>query len=172
MRLKVFAAVAAMAALGVAVAWAQEPRRERRGGGIARLQADIGLTDQQVAQIQKIVGQERKAAIRRGADMRIARMELQELMSAPTLDEAAISAKVKALGDLQAAAFKARTETRLQVRRLVTAEQFQKMQEHRRAMGARRMQRGPGRMGPGRMAPGGPPDGPGGGEELPAVDPS
>jgi Spy/CpxP family protein refolding chaperone len=172
MRLKVFAAVATMAALGVAMAWAQEPRRERPRGGIAQLQADIGLTDQQVSQIRKVVGQERKAAIRRNADMRVARMELQELMSAPTLDEAAISAKVKALGELQAAAFKARTESRLSIRRLVSADQFQKMQGHRRAMRARGERRGPGRMGPGRRGPGAAPAGPDGGEELPAVDPS
>ena len=145
MRFKVFAAIAAVAALGGALVWAQEPRRERRAN-LAAIQADIGLSDQQVAEIRRIHLQERKAAIRRNADLRIARMELDELMSAATLDEAAIAARVKTLGELQAASLKARTESRLAIRRLVTAEQYQKMQQERhravRARRARPMRRG------------------------------
>lgn len=169
MRVKVFAALAVVTALGVAATWAQEPRRPRRAG-LEAARADIGLTDEQVAQIRKIHQQEQKAAIRRDADMRLARVELDELLSAATLDEAAIAARVKALGELQAAAFKARTETRLAVRRLVTAEQYQKMQQHRReAVRAHRARRAPGRMGPGGPGPG---TGPEGGEEMDEVDPS
>ena len=144
MRVKMFGAiaavatVAALAALTAADLKAQEPRRARRGG-LEALQGDIGLTDAQVAEIRRIHTEARKAGIRRNADLRIARMELHELLGAATVDEARIAARVKAISDLQAAAFKERTESQLAVRRLVTAEQFEKMQQVKRgAVRARR----------------------------------
>jgi Spy/CpxP family protein refolding chaperone len=165
MQVKLFAAAGAgvaLLAVGTAVVAAQEPRRGPRAD-FAAIRADIGLTDQQVSEIRKLHQQERKVAIRRNADLRVARMELDELLGAATLDEAAVAAKVKAIGELQAAAFKARTESRLAIRRLVTAEQYQKMQQVRhRAVRARQAR--PGRRGmPGEMAP--PPGPPGGGDD-------
>ena len=176
MRVKMFgaigaiASVAALAALTAADLKAQEPRRARRTG-MAEVQTEIGLTDQQVAEIRRIHTEGRKAAIRRNADLRIARMELEELLSAATLDEAKIAARVKAIGELQSAAFKERTDSRLAVRRLVTAEQYQKMQQVKRdvvrAHRARPMRRPMG----GERGEGGP-GGPGDGEDLAEVDPS
>ena len=173
MRVKMFGAIGAIATVAALAAFtagdlgAQEPRRAHRGGLVA-LQSDLGLTDQQVAEIRRIHTEARKAGIRRNADLRIARMELQELLGAATLDEAKIAARVKAVSDLQAAAFKERTDGQLAVRRLVTAEQFQKMQQvRRRAVHARRerpMRRS--------MAPEGAPAGPDRGEDLAEVDPS
>jgi Spy/CpxP family protein refolding chaperone len=170
MRVKVFAALAALA-LGGSALLAQEPRQARRVDRAA-LQADLGLSDEQMTQIRKIRLEERKAAIRRNADMRLARLELEELMSAATLDEAAIAARVKALGELQAATFKARSESRLAVRRLVTAEQYQKMQQLKRgavrAHRARPMRR-PMRHEGGAAGPG---PGDGEGDGLAEADPS
>jgi hypothetical protein len=54
-------------------------------------------------------------------------MELDELLDAASVDEKAVAAKVKALADLQAAALKARVDHRLAVRKMVTAEQLEKM---------------------------------------------
>jgi len=173
MRVKMFgvvgavATVAALAALTAADLKAQEPRRARRAGLVA-LQSDIGLTDQQVAEIRRIHTEARKAGIRRNADLRIARMELHELLGAATVDEARIAARVKAISDLQAAAFKERTESQLAVRRLVTAEQYQKMQQAKR--GAVRARRARPMRRP--MAPEGAPGGPDAGEDLAEVDPS
>jgi Spy/CpxP family protein refolding chaperone len=148
MRIKIFAAVAAVATLAVLIGAelsAQEPRRERRPGLVA-LQEEIGLSDAQMADLRRIHTEGRKAAIRRNADLRIARMELDELLGAATVDEAKIAARVKAIGELQSAAFKERTETRLAVRRLVTAEQYQKMQQLKRGAMRARLAR-PGRRG-------------------------
>jgi Spy/CpxP family protein refolding chaperone len=160
------ATVAALAALTVADLKAQEPRRARRAG-LEAFQSEIGLTDQQAAEIRRIHNEARKAAIRRHADLRIARIELHELLAAATVDEARIAARVKAISDLQAAAFKERTETQLAIRRLVTAEQYQKMQQVKRgavrARRARPMRRS--------MAPEGP-GGPDAGEDRAEVDPS
>lgn len=165
MRVKMLAvagAVAATTALTGAVLMAQEPRGSR-GADRAALRAEIGLSDEQAAQIREIHTGARKAAIARNADLRIARMELSELMRAATLDEAAIAARVARIGELQATALKARTESMLAVRRLVSAEQFEKMQQarrhERRARPARR-ERGP---------RGGSSDG---GEQLSPLDPA
>jgi len=144
MRVKMFGAIGAVATVAVLAVLtasdlkAQEPRRARRAG-LESLQSQIGLNDQQLAEIRRIHTEARKAAIRRHADLRIARMELHELLSAATVDEAKVAARVKAISDLQAAAFKERTESQLAVRRLVTAEQYQKMQQVKHgAMRARR----------------------------------
>jgi Spy/CpxP family protein refolding chaperone len=173
MRIKMFGAIGAIGAAAVLAALmavdltAQEPRRERRAG-LEALQSDIGLTDAQVAEIRRIHSEGRKAAIRRNAEMRIARMELGELLGAATVDEAKVAARVKAISELQSAAFKERTEGQLAIRRLVTAEQYQKMQQVRhRAVRAHRER-------PMRRPMGGEggPAGRGDGEGLAEVDPS
>ena len=119
MRIDVLAAAAALLALGGTGLVADEKRGTRR----ARLEAaraEIGLTDEQVSEIRRIHRETRKAAIKRNAELRIARMELDELMAAPTLDEAKIAARVKAIADLQAAALQERTNSKLAVRKLGT----------------------------------------------------
>jgi Spy/CpxP family protein refolding chaperone len=159
MRIDVLAAAAALLALGGTGLVADEKRGTRR----ARLEAaraEIGLTDEQVSEIRRIHRETRKAAIKRNAELRIARMELDELMAAPTLDEAKIAARVKAIADLQAAALQERTNSKLAVRKLVTPEQFQKMQQLRhRRFGERRMR-------PARRSLQRAPEGGGGGEAF------
>jgi Spy/CpxP family protein refolding chaperone len=102
----------------------------------------------------------RKQAIRHRADVAIARLELEELMDAKTVDEKAVAAKVKAISDLEAAALKARTDERLAMRRLLTPEQQEKLTQLAprgwRGRGAR-----PGRAWRNRQpVPGGPAAGP------------
>ena len=114
--------------------------------------------------MHKLHSAERKAAIRRHADTAIARMELDEALSAPTVDEKLVAAKVKALADLQAASVQARADRRLAVRKLLTPEQEAKMSQLMRDRRAgRAAHRGARRQGPGRrghMGPGGGPGGP------------
>lgn len=171
MRFKVFAAAAALLALAGAGLVADEQRVEQQETRRARREAaraEIGLTDEQVSEIRRIHSEARKAAIKRNADLRVARMELDELMAAPTLDESKIAARVKAITELQAAALKERTDSKLAVRKLVTPEQFQKMQQLRRhRFGERRMR--PARRSPQRAPEGG---GGFGGDELSFAEPS
>ena len=107
----------------------------------AAIQAEIGLSDDQAAAIRKARSDARRAEIQRRADMQVARMDLHELLSAPTLDEAAIGAKVKTLAELESAAAKARAESQVALRRLVTPEQYQKMQQVRMRFGVDRAPR-------------------------------
>jgi len=103
-------------------------RGGRRGFDPARMQAELGLSDDQVAQLQKMRADGRSQAIRRHADLRIAQGELNDLLRAPAIDEQAINAKVKQVTDLQAAATRERIDQRLAFRRVLTPEQAEKMQ--------------------------------------------
>lgn len=104
------------------------PGRGGRGFDVARMQTELGLSDDQVAQLQKMKSDGRSQSIRRHADLRIAEGELQDLLKAPAVDEKAISVKVKQVTDIQAANTQARVAQRLALRRVLTPEQLEKMQ--------------------------------------------
>src|SRR5512134_350626 len=123
MRVQLMAAVAVVAVAGSVVAQAARGRRAPRRPDPAALRAELGLSDEQAAQMEKIGADGRKLAIRQRADLAIARIELEELMNAPVVDQKAIDARVKAVADLQAAQLKARTDQRLALRRILTPEQ-------------------------------------------------
>jgi Spy/CpxP family protein refolding chaperone len=108
----------------------------------AEMKQELGLSDAQVTQIRKLHLDQRKAAIKRRADAQLARIELQELMQAPTVDEKAVALRVKEISDIQAANIKARVDTMLAMKKILTPEQQEKMKQLHRG----RMQ-GPG-MGP------------------------
>lgn len=164
MRVKLTMAMGLLAVAGtLAVATAQErPRRQGRPG-FASLEKELGLSADQAAGLRKLRAEGRKQAIRQRADLAIARLELQELMDATTLDEKAVAAKVKAVSDLQAAALLARTNQRLAMRRLLTPEQQEKMKQLTPRQGRPGRQGCMGRPGrAGRPGPGTAPPGPGG----------
>jgi Spy/CpxP family protein refolding chaperone len=141
------------------------------------MKREAGLTDEQASQLQAIWRTERKQAVRRRADLRVARMELDDLLDAPKVDEKAVQAKVKELADLQGAALRARIDNRLALRRIVSAEQHDKLRalmqrrlRDRAPMGPGGRRGGPGPGRPGGPGPGGRPDRPGGGGDGEAGD--
>jgi Spy/CpxP family protein refolding chaperone len=128
MRIRALTVLGLLATAGpVVTAGAQERGAAR--AGVARLEADLGLSAEQAAQMRSLRAEARKQAIRHRADLAIARLELEELMDAATVDEKAVGAKVKAISDLEAAALKSRTDERLAIRRLLTPEQQQKLKQ-------------------------------------------
>jgi Spy/CpxP family protein refolding chaperone len=141
MRFQVLTVVGALAVAGTAavVAAQERPRREGRHDRAA-IQAELGLSAEQAAQLNKLRSEGRKQAIRQHADLAIARVELAELMDGPTVDEKAVAAKVKAISDLQGAALKSRTDERLAMRRILSPEQQEKMKQ---LMQRNRRERGP-----------------------------
>lgn len=104
-----------------------------------RMQQELGLSDAQVADLEKLMSAQRKAAIRQRAEQQIARMELEELMRADTLDEKAVDAKIRQVTELQASAFRARIDERVAMRKVLTPEQFKKWQQMRGPFGERAM---------------------------------
>jgi Spy/CpxP family protein refolding chaperone len=169
MRVRLWAVTGALVVAGaVAAVGAQEPAPGRRGERMGRLdsatlQADLGLSAEQAAQLTKLRDEGRKQAIRQRADLAIARIELEEAMDAPTVDEKVVAARVKAVSDLSASALQARTNHRLAMRRLLTPEQQEKMKQLMRQGRTERAGARPGRRSgrPGWHGPR-PPAGPGG----------
>jgi Spy/CpxP family protein refolding chaperone len=158
------AALAVLALAGSVVAVMAQEARQARLPDPAALRAELGLSDEQAAEVRKLWADGRKQAIRQRADLAIARLELEELVNAPVVDRKAIDAKVKAVADLQAAQLVARTGQRLAMRRILTPEQQAKMKQLGRE---RRAERGPRparawRGRPGRPGDPLPPPGPGG----------
>ena len=169
MRVKMLAVAGALVVAGaVAVVAAQEPGPGRRAGRMGRpdpaaIQAELGLSADQAAQLKKIRDDGRKQAIRQRADLAIARIELEEAMDAPSVDDKLVAARVKAVSDLQASSLQSRTNQRLAMRRLLTPEQQEKMKQlmrqGRMERAGARQQRRSGRPGSPGMRP---PVGPGG----------
>jgi Spy/CpxP family protein refolding chaperone len=148
-------ALGVLAAGGAALAALPDPDPAAAGPDLERIQQQIGLNDAQLGQLKKVWRDERKGNIKRRADMAIARMEMEELLDAPTVDEKALNAKVKELSDLQASALRARVDSRLALRKVVNPEQQQKLRRlmreqrwHRQDGQRPRGERGPGRGGP------------------------
>jgi Spy/CpxP family protein refolding chaperone len=141
------AVVAGSAVLMAAGAMAQSEGGPGPRGGrafdVARMRSELGLSDDQVAQLTKMRSEDRAKSIRRRADLRIAQGELSDLIRAAAIDETAVNAKLKQVTDLQAAATRARVEHALALRRILSPEQVEKMQalRHERS-GERRRQRG------------------------------
>ena len=116
----------------------------------------LGFTPEQAAKIQAQENTFAKTRIRNHADLRVKRMELDELVNAEKPDRAAIDKKLREIQEIQFSGEKGAIDHRLAMREMITAEQRQKMQEMYREfrMGPQRGPGGPG--GPGRR-PGGPP---------------
>lgn len=170
MRKQLLAVLGIVAGTGVAMAALPDgegPDPARRGPGGRDIRSELGLSDSQHAQLKKLRMDGRKAAIRRRADLQIARLELGEMLDAAAPDERAIAAKVKEVSELQAAALRARVDARLAVAKLLTPEQREQL-KHLRGPGWRR-EHGPAGMRPGRgtrARPGRGAQGPGPEEEL------
>jgi Spy/CpxP family protein refolding chaperone len=125
--LVVGAAVALTAVALAAPAGSASGSGRRAGPAFGRWQREVGLSADQVVQLRKMWSDERKAAIRRRADIAIARIDLEEALQAPTVDEKAEAAREKVLSDLQAAVLHARVERRLALRRMLSPEQQQRL---------------------------------------------
>jgi len=128
-RLAVAGVLMVAGAVGIVAAQEMGPGRRQGRPDPAAIQAELGLTAEQATQLKKLWVDGRKQAIRQHADLAIARIELEELMDAPSVDEKAVAARVKATSDLQASSLKARTDQRLAMRRLLTPEQQEKMKQ-------------------------------------------
>src|SRR5262245_4660765 len=81
--------------------------------GVERLKQELGLSDAQVEQLHGLRAEQRKAAVQRRGQIQVARLELRELLEAQSVDEGAVRAKAKQLGDLQASAARAHAEAGL-----------------------------------------------------------
>lgn len=101
-------------------------RRGRHGEGFRRMARRLELTDEQVTAIKDVLRQARKKAIGLRAKARVARIELAELVSEPTVDRAKVDAKVEEITKIRGDRLQERTRTALAVRAVLTPEQVAK----------------------------------------------
>jgi len=101
----------------------------QRPSQLARiLQEELGLSDEQARQLRQLFSQMMKTRLTQQADLRIAELELQELLEADLVDMGQVEAKVKAIEGL-------RTQIRLnlikadeQAKGVLSPEQRRKLQ--------------------------------------------
>ena len=107
---------------------AHEGRRGSRGRGdtVKRIAEKLELTDEQVAKIKSILTEARKKSIGLRADVRVAGIELREMVSGETVDKAQVGAKVDEIAKIGGDLLRARTDAALAVREVLTPEQVAK----------------------------------------------
>jgi len=111
-----------------------------------RVQATLGLNDQQVADIRALLEQRRDAARADFQALRDSRRQLRTLMQQPNPDPTNIQTAATQVKTLQDKLFDQRLQTQLAIRAKLTPEQWQHWFELRQGMGHRGMRhgRGPG----------------------------
>lgn len=156
--------------------WGGEMRGEMRGPmGPPDMQQELGLTDDQVAKMKALHFESAKTALKARTEVKLQRLELQQLLSAEEPNQVAIDKTLRALSDAQYAAMKSRVTQQLAMRQLLTPEQRKKMETMKHKFMRRGFMRRHNRHGfggPGMRGPRGPigenfegpaigPDGPG-----------
>jgi len=165
-------ALCGLVSLLAAVGTAQPDRDGPRpvpGLDSERLKAELGLDDAQLEALRKLHAEQRKQVIGRRAALQVARLELDELLAAETVDEKAVLAQAEQLSELQGAALRGLVKSRVALRRILSADQARAFEQLMRRPG--REGRGQGPPGRGRGPRGDLPGGPGGVEPEPSGTP-
>ena len=88
----------------------------------------LDLRPEQQKKVEVIHEKQARLMVQTQADIRIATMDLQQLMRAETPDKAKIDAQIDKLAQLRAGMQKSHTATLLEVRALLTPDQLKKCQ--------------------------------------------
>ena len=102
----------------------------RHGGFMARW-ADLDLSDEQRDKIRDLHDAQARKAVQRRADIQLARLDLHKLMREERPNSASVSMAINNIARLHADGLKARFETHMQARALLTPEQRQKLLDGR-----------------------------------------
>jgi len=99
----------------------------------------IGFSSEQKIKIRTLALEGKKGQIRLSSDLKIAHLELRELMQQDNLDKAKINKKLDEIGALRTKLQKAKFERKMALREVLTKEQLQTFKERRlhRAFGKR-----------------------------------
>ncbi|MGD9852334.1 MAG: Spy/CpxP family protein refolding chaperone [Nitrospirales bacterium] len=93
-----------------------------------QLKEELGLSDEQIAQLRPLEMDYRKAMIQNGADLRVAMVDLGSLLDAKVPDKVAIEGKVDDIGAVQKKMMMFRVETLLQVKGILNPDQYAQFQ--------------------------------------------
>lgn len=95
----------------------------------------LGLTDEQIASLKSIKMNFMKDEIQREADLKLAKLELKELMAADKLDIAKVGKKIKSIAAMKADAKIACLKSCEKAKGIPTPEQMEKCKEHHKMKG-------------------------------------
>jgi Spy/CpxP family protein refolding chaperone len=120
----------AIAIMFIATAAMAQPR----GGMAPRSEGktpfeQLGLSDEQKAQIQQLLLDTRKKNIDVEAKQKLARIELHELMNADSPDQGKINTKIGELSKLHETLMRNRIESKLAIQKILTPEQRKKAKQ-------------------------------------------
>ncbi len=97
-----------------------------RGNPISWMKKNLELTDEQTAKIMDIVTETRKKNVRVRADLRVAKIELGQLLTKTEVDKAAVNQKVTQIAQATQQMMRNMTDTFFEVREVLTPEQREK----------------------------------------------
>ena len=114
----------------------------RRGGGgfgnrFSRLSEKLGLTDEQADKIAALMTQARKKAVKARADVRVAGIELAELLTQDEVDKGKVDGKVSQIAQATEKMIRNRMDAFFQIREVLTPEQRKKAKPFIRRMFSR-----------------------------------
>jgi Spy/CpxP family protein refolding chaperone len=110
-------------------------RSGMRHGGLMARWADLDLSDEQREKIRDLHDAQARKAVQRRADMQLARLDLRKLMREERPNSASVSMAIDRIARLHADGLKARFETHMQARALLTPEQRKQLLERLPGMG-------------------------------------
>lgn len=96
---------------------------------------NLGLTSQQTAEIKKKALEYKKESIRSHAELKIAHLEMSDLLHSETIDDAKVREKGKLMSDLIAKRINSSVEARLDLMKMLTPEQRTKLAEAKEKRG-------------------------------------
>ncbi len=144
------------------LAWAQARRGMSPAVMKQTLREQVGLNDEQIEQIEQLRHQADRARLDLRHAVEEVRLDIERAMQADRPDEKAVLAHIDRLGELETRLKKNRIGLMLDIRKLLTPEQWQKMEalhaRHKMRRRSRRQRRwrqerpGPGGERPGRPA--------------------
>jgi Spy/CpxP family protein refolding chaperone len=102
-----------------------------RPGFFLRFRAELGLTDDQASRLRGLRSEYRKQAIRRHADIRIARLELGDLLAEDSWNLPRAEEKIRQISTVRTEARLARLRALARARDILTPEQREKLRELR-----------------------------------------
>jgi len=120
----------------------------------AEIAKKVGLTDEQKDKIQKLATARRKGMIKLRAELELLEVDLDPLLEAEKLDEGAINKLVNQMEAVRAKIGKNRIDMLIQIRKVLTRDQYLKLKQIRGPGGRDRGQRPGSERRQGRARPG------------------
>lgn len=95
---------------------------------------ELELSEEQVANLKAICAEHKKDVIRKQAEVKIAEMELKELVAMPNADLTKVKAKITEIGSMRQSMCLTQLATIEKAHKVLTAEQMKKFKEMKKKM--------------------------------------